>query len=193
MKRRCAEFIHGRVSLHDEIREGRPSTKVPHYDLDGHAPRSLPASLASLQRPDLKGGKPGICPERQKMRGGKIDLFLSSNLAISHPPPKLVVKGSLYIDKISPRQGKIAQGKRDPYAAVRRNRSVTMKVERLGIIPIYAEMLFYKAYQTRVDIRHPSAPQVSELELWPVAPHPRLLTFSAKHGVFLQELAAVTV
>ncbi|GBP53546.1 Transposon TX1 uncharacterized 149 kDa protein [Eumeta japonica] len=28
------------------------------------------------------------------------------------------VKGSSYIDKISPRQGKIAQGKRDPYAAI---------------------------------------------------------------------------
>ncbi|GBP36649.1 hypothetical protein EVAR_35233_1 [Eumeta japonica] len=82
-----------------------------------------------LPEPDLRGGKPGICPERQNMRGGKIDLFLSFNLAVSHPPPKLVVKGSSYIDKISPRQGKIAQGKRDPYAAVRRNRSMTMKVE----------------------------------------------------------------
>ncbi|GBP65378.1 hypothetical protein EVAR_53410_1 [Eumeta japonica] len=39
--------------------------------------------------PDLRGGKPGICPERHKMKGGKTDLFLSFNLAISHPPPKL--------------------------------------------------------------------------------------------------------
>ncbi|GBP67452.1 hypothetical protein EVAR_49346_1 [Eumeta japonica] len=28
--------------------------------------------------PDFRGGKPGVCPERHKMRGGKIDLFLSS-------------------------------------------------------------------------------------------------------------------
>ncbi|GBP87496.1 hypothetical protein EVAR_59990_1 [Eumeta japonica] len=83
------------------------------------------------QRRARSKGKPGICPERQKIRGGKIDLFLTFKLAISHSPPKLVVKvRSSYIDKISLRQGKIARGKRDPSAAVSRNKLMMMKVER---------------------------------------------------------------
>ncbi|GBP32696.1 hypothetical protein EVAR_16859_1 [Eumeta japonica] len=90
------------------------------------AREKIHGSNNKIKRKTLTGrGKPGICPERQKMRGGKIDLFLSFNLAISHPPPNQLS----YIDKISPRQRKIAQGKRDPYAALSRNRLMLMKVE----------------------------------------------------------------